>query len=460
MASLSTLFSLILVLSSSGVFYTAQSKTFWGDIQVLKQLKYALQNASVTPGSCLSSWDFTLDPCDNLFSEKFTCGFRCDVVVSGSSRLTELTLDQAGYAGSLASSSTWNLPYLETLDVSNNYFSGQIPESLSNLTRLRRLALSGNSFTGEIPSSIGSLSNLEELYLDNNNLEGPIPSSLNKLKRLKRLEIQINNLNGHIPTDLGSLTDLYYLDISDNAITGGIPASLPNSLVELSARNNSLSGFLTSESFRDLMYLQVLDLSYNKLTGSVPIVLFEIPSLEQLSLSFNELSSMEIPASSSSYNLGSESGLIAVDLSNNGIEGLLPSFMGMMPKLTSLSLENNKFTGMIPTQYALKTVFPEEDVSAFERLLLGGNYLIGGIPSPLLVLKEGSANVRLGDNCLYRCPLRKRKRSDRFCACVVCLTYERWKHVRFHVWRSSILIWNNSQMLLNQRLSLPLLSVP
>lgn len=395
------LFSLILILSASGVLFRAESKTYWGDIEVLKQLKNGLENGSVTPGSCLSSWDFTVDPCDNLFGEKFTCGFRCDVVVAGSSRVTELTLDQAGYAGSLASSSTWNLPYLETLDVSNNYFSGQIPESLSNLTRLRRLALSGNSFNSEIPSSIGSLSNLEELYLDNNNLQGTIPSSFNGLKSLKRLEIQLNSLNGQMP-NLWSINNLYYLDISDNAVTGELPASLPNSLVQISARNNSLSGFLTSESFRNLTYLQVLDLSYNKLAGSVPMVLFELPSLQQLTLSFNQFSSMEVP----SYNLGSQSGVIAVDLSNNELEGLLPSFMGVMPKLSSLSLENNKFTGMIPIQYALKTAFPESGISPFGRLLLGGNYLIGGIPSPLLVLKPGSANVRLGDNCLYRCPLR------------------------------------------------------
>ncbi|XP_028780704.1 receptor kinase-like protein Xa21 [Neltuma alba] len=396
----SPLFPLVLAISASWLLSPAESATYWGDIEALKQLKNGLQNASVNPGSCVSSWDFSVDPCDGLFSETFTCGFRCDVVVSGSSRVTEITLDQAGYAGSLASSS-WNLPYLETLDASNNYLSGGIPDSFSNLTRLRRLALSGNLLDGEIPSSIGFLSNLEELYLDNNNLQGTIPSSFNGLKSLKRLELQLNSLEGEIP-DLGSLENLYYLDISDNAVAGGIPATLPKSLVQISMRNNSLSGGLRSESFRGLMDLQVLDLSYNGLKDSVPMVLFELPSLEQLTLSFNKFSSMEAP----SYNAGSQSGLIAVDLSNNQIQGLLPWFMGVMPKLASLALENNKFTGMIPTQYALKTVFPEVGISPFGRLILSGNYLIGGIPSPLLALKQGSANVTLGDNCLFRCPLR------------------------------------------------------
>ncbi|KAK7252942.1 hypothetical protein RIF29_37257 [Crotalaria pallida] len=398
MGSWNILFSVFAVIVASGALFGVESKTYWGDIEAMKDLKNAIEPGSVNPGSCLSSWDFTFDPCDNLFSDKFTCGFRCDIVVSGSNRVTELSLDSAGYTGSL-SSSLKNLPYLQTLDVSNNYFSGQIPESLSNLTRLSRLGLSMNSFSGEIPTSIGTLSNLQELYLDNNNLGGAIPTSFNGLVSLKRLELQHNKLNGYLP-DLSSLTNLYYLDLGDNAITGALPATLPVSLVQISMRNNNLTGTLTSESFKNLMYLQVVDLSSNQITGSVPFVLFELPSLQQLTLSFNQFSSIEVP----SY--GYQSGLIAVDLSNNQLQGLLPSFMAFMPKLSSLTLENNEFSGLIPTQFALKTVFPEIGVSPFSRLLLGGNYLLGGVPRPLLGLKPDSANVSLGDNCLYRCPLR------------------------------------------------------
>ncbi|KAL1332940.1 hypothetical protein HN51_061704 [Arachis hypogaea] len=396
-------FHLFLIISGLGVISTVESKTYWGDAQVLKELKNKIDPSSLTPGSCVSSWNFTVDPCDNLFTEKFTCGFRCDSVVSGLSRVTELSLDQAGYSGSL-SSIFWNLPYLETLDVSNNYFSGQIPESFSNLTRLSRLSLSRNSFTGEIPSSLGFLSMLEELYLDNNNLEGTIPESFNNgLKSLKRLEIQFNNLNGELPKNFDSLKNLNYLDLSDNGVTGKLPEALPEFLVQISMRNNAFSGCLQPESFTKLKYLEVLDLSYNNFSGSVPFSLFQIPSLEQLTLSFNKFSSMNL---ASRYALDYlQSGLIAVDLSNNEIEGFLPMFLAMMPKLASLSMENNKLSGMIPTQFALKTVLPEPGVSPFERLLLGGNFLFGGIPSPLMALKPGSANVRLVGNCLYRCPL-------------------------------------------------------
>ncbi|CAJ1942439.1 unnamed protein product [Sphenostylis stenocarpa] len=389
---------LFLIFSLFVTSFVTESATHWGDTQVLKELKDNLEPASVTPGSCVYSWDFSFDPCDNLFGDKFTCGFRCDAFVSGTSRLTELTLDPAGYTGSL--SATWNLPYLETLDVSNNFFSGQIPDSLSNLTRLTRLGLSKNSLTGTIPSSLSSLTNLQELYLDNNNLQGPIPVSFNALTNLKRLEMQSNKLNGVVPS-LSSLKNLFHLDLSFNLFTGGLPSALPESLLQISMRNNSLSGALEPESLRNLNYLEVMDLSGNRLSGAVPFALFELPSLQQVTLSFNEFSHMEAP----SHALEMRSGVIAVDLSNNELGGFLPLFLALMPNLSSLSLENNKFGGMIPIQYALKTAFPEAGVAPLERLLLGGNYLFGGIPSPLMALEPGSANVRLVDNCLYRCPL-------------------------------------------------------
>uniref|UniRef100_A0A2N9IXF3 Leucine-rich repeat-containing N-terminal plant-type domain-containing protein n=1 Tax=Fagus sylvatica TaxID=28930 RepID=A0A2N9IXF3_FAGSY len=353
------------MLAFSERFYLVDSTTYAADIKVLKDLKNGLNPSSIVPGSCLSSWDFSLDPCDHIFSNHFTCGFRCDRAVSGSFRVTEITLDQAGYSGSLTSTT----------------------------------CLSRNSLTGQIPNSLNSLSQLEELYLDNNQLHGSIPSTLNELVNLKRLEIQRNNLSGEIP-NLGSLKKLYFFDASDNQLSGEVPVTLPPSLFELSVRNNNLQGKLT-DHIAKMGYLQVLDLCHNSLSGPVISILFEHRSLQQLTLSHNNFTSLEVAGD---YN---RSRLIAIDLSYNELRGLLPGFIGLMPKLSALSLEHNKFSGMIPTEYAMKAAASVHDgsgTSSFARLLLGGNYLFGLIPDALMGLKPGSVNVSLVDNCLYMCP--------------------------------------------------------
>ncbi|KAF5780393.1 putative non-specific serine/threonine protein kinase [Helianthus annuus] len=391
---------IIFIIFSTNFYIHTYSLTHWEDIQSLKHFRNGVVSTSITPGSCLSTWDFTVDPCDSLSGEKFTCGIRCDVVLSNISRITEISLDRAGYSGSLTSSS-WNLPFLQTLDLASNYFSGPIPGSFSRLTRLTRLSVSTNLLNGSIPDSPGSLpGSLEELLLDNNGLHGPIPLSLNGLKNLKRLELQGNQLSGEFP-ELTQLGNLSFLDVSNNVISGYLPASFPASLIELAIRNNSLQGNIPANIINNSVYLQVLDLSYNNLTGEIPAELFTHPSLQQLTLAYNRVGSIETPD-----NWGRNSVLIAVDLSNNDIHGFLPEFMGWMPDLSALSLENNKFSGVIPTQYAVKAVAEDGGgVGPFERLLLGGNYLFGLIPGPFLQVKNGSGStIRLGDNCLYECP--------------------------------------------------------
>ncbi|XP_077246197.1 leucine-rich repeat (LRR) family protein [Tasmannia lanceolata] len=383
---------LVLVVMVKG----GESITNSEDISALKQIKNAIEPSSITPGSCLSTWDFSLDPCQTLFGDHFTCGFRCDITVSGESRVTELTLDPAGYSGTLSLSP---LSFLQTLDLSDNLFSGEIPPTLSNLTSLRRLSLSRNSFSGPIPAQISSLSSLQELYLDNNLLSGPIPATFSNLQNLSRLELQSNKLSAEFP-DLGSLKSLSFLDTSDNLISGKLPSTLPESLVEISMRNNALEGELPEISITMLTFLQVMDLSHNKLSGGLSSILFSHPSLQQLTLSHNHFTYLKVP---NDYGINSE--LIALDLGYNDFEGFLPPFIAMMPTLSALSLESNRFTGMIPTLYGLKTALPVAGTSPFVRLLLSGNYLFGPIPSPLLTMKPGSATVSLVDNCLFNCPL-------------------------------------------------------
>nr|XP_023915957.1 uncharacterized protein LOC112027529 [Quercus suber] len=97
---------LLLMLAFSQHFFLVDSTTDPADIKALKDLKNGLNLKSIVLGSCLSSWDFLLGPCDHIFSNHFTCSLICGRVVSGSFRVTEITLDSTGYSG-LLTSTTW-----------------------------------------------------------------------------------------------------------------------------------------------------------------------------------------------------------------------------------------------------------------------------------------------------------------------------------------------------------------
>ncbi|XP_058202188.1 receptor-like protein 7 [Rhododendron vialii] len=66
--------------------------------------------------------------------------------------------------------------------------------------------LSNNTFVGDIPESLGSLSRLQLLNISNNKLTSAIPTSLAKLTALESLDLSQNLLSGHIPWQLTQLS--------------------------------------------------------------------------------------------------------------------------------------------------------------------------------------------------------------------------------------------------------------
>ncbi|KAI3409021.1 uncharacterized protein J3R85_019901 [Psidium guajava] len=88
---------------------------------------------------------------------------------------------------------------VNSLDLSDNRLSGEIPEVLTSLVRLGTLNLSMNHLIGKIPISIGNLEWLETLDLSSNNLSGPIPPSITDLTKLNHLNLSYNEFSGKIP---------------------------------------------------------------------------------------------------------------------------------------------------------------------------------------------------------------------------------------------------------------------
>ncbi|KAH6825999.1 Leucine-rich repeat family protein [Perilla frutescens var. hirtella] len=336
------------------------STTFPADTAALRAFKSTVKSTSIPPTSCLATWNFSADPCAAPRITHFTCGVTC-----AANRVVQITLDSQGYSGTLTPLVS-QLTQLITLDIGDNDFHGPIPPSISSLPNLRNLILRVNSFSGNLPPSIAALKSLQTLDLSRNSISGSLP-------------------------DLNSLTALTRLDLSYNKLTGSLPR-LPPNLNELALKANSLSGTLTRGSFTGLTRLMVVELSENSLAGTIESWFFLLPSLQQVDLAKNSIAAIAVAKPAANSN----SELVAVDLSYNKLEGLLPASFADYPFLRSLTLSYNKFRGPIPWQYSKKG-------SSLRRLYLDGNYLNGSPPQGLF---SGGGQVygSLGDNCLQSCP--------------------------------------------------------
>ncbi|KAK4789176.1 hypothetical protein SAY86_020495 [Trapa natans] len=341
----------------------AKSLTSPSDIAALKAFKSAVKPSSILPWSCLATWNFSAtDPCSIPRRAFFTCGLLCS---DDATRVTQLTLDPAGYSGTLTPLIS-QLSQLNTLDLSDNAFYGPIPPSISALSGLQTLTLRTNSFSGSLPPFVASLRNLESIDLSYNSLSGPLPKSLSSLSSLQRLDLSFNKLSGSIPR-------------------------LPATLVELAIKGNSLSGPLKKDSFGGLAQLEVIELSQNSFSGSLEPWLLLLPSIQQVDLANNSLTRFDVAAPPSV----ADSNLVAVDLGFNRIEGNIPVSLASYPMLSALSLRHNRLRGEIPAEFSKK--------QTLRRLFLDGNFL-SGKPPPAFFATQTAFSGSLGDNCLRDCP--------------------------------------------------------
>ncbi|KAG8366781.1 hypothetical protein BUALT_Bualt16G0003400 [Buddleja alternifolia] len=114
---------------------------------------------------------------------------------------------------------------VNSIDLSGNNFSGEIPSEITILVRLQTLILSMNHLTGKIPPNIERLKWIETLDLSKNRLSGPIPPGMASLTFLNHLNLSYNNLSGQIPTGNQFLTLNDPSIYEGNALLCGFPLS-------------------------------------------------------------------------------------------------------------------------------------------------------------------------------------------------------------------------------------------
>ncbi|CAM0878640.1 unnamed protein product [Alopecurus aequalis] len=148
---------------------------------------------------------------------------------------------------------------------------------------------------------------------------------------------------------------LQLLELSFNNLTGTIPASLANitTLKEIYFYSNHFKGNIPNE-FADLSSLQYLYVSTNQLIGTFPQAVLNLSTLIGLDLGFNGLSG-EVPPKL----FVSLPNLQILELTNNFFLGHIP---GSFPNASSLyffDLSHNNFTGSVPTTIGKLTKLSE-----------------------------------------------------------------------------------------------------
>ncbi|CAI7781148.1 unnamed protein product, partial [Closterium sp. NIES-54] len=294
------------------------------------------------------SWAEILRSWDASSSSACACGSLSEAL----GQLTQLTsLRVSGHAlsGGLLPSLS-RLSHLVALDLSSNrHLSGSIPPALFALPSLRELSLRGNNLTGEVlPSTtaaaaaeVAALSrSLESLDVGGNALSGSILADVSLLMGLTRLALDQNWLDGSLPRELGPLWMLTDLQLQGNALQGDTYPFLERATgpgkveracgVEVRLGHNKLTGSISDFVFSSCPSL--LDLSHNQLSVPIP----DPPqghsqSSSLVPLSYLDLSSNKLTGSISDALVTGLTALSHSDLSDNLLSGSLPRSLADLP---------------------------------------------------------------------------------------------------------------------------------
>ena len=136
------------------------------------------------------------------------------------------------------------LTSLQKLKMNSNQLYGTFPSAIGTaLSRIETIQISENQLSGQLPDELGGLENLSVILFFSNLFTGSIPPKLAKASRMRIFNLSNNKLNGTIPEfqTHGTAKEVY---LSNNLLTGTVPLSLTklNQLAELHLEKNNLSG--------------------------------------------------------------------------------------------------------------------------------------------------------------------------------------------------------------------------
>lgn len=193
------------------------------------------------------------------------------------------------------------------------------------------------------------------------------------------LKISLTNeqyFGSSLPSEIGYLSFLQTLNVSDSGVEGTLPQTLQNlwSLQILDLSFNSITGEMPPDAFEDLKKVQTIDLSKNGLKGTLPSSIFRYTEI--LLIDSNDFSG-------TLHLTGAD--LRIFNAKNNSFAGQFPHKVRLHKNLGKFIdiflLKSNQLTHNISSLILKKTfVFP---FGQTEILDLSSNFLVGTLPENL-----------------------------------------------------------------------------
>ncbi|XP_031104581.1 probable LRR receptor-like serine/threonine-protein kinase At3g47570 [Ipomoea triloba] len=295
-------------------------------------------------------------------------------------QLRSLDLSVNALTGELFAANLSSCLQLREIFLYLNGLHGKLPAELANLKKLQSLSLDANQLTGEIPPSFGNLSSLSGLGMEYNHLEGNIPEEITQCRGLLLLSLGANNLTGTLSSAFFNMTSIINFSISENSLQGTIPNYIGDTMPNLKGFYFGVNKFhgTIPTSFPNASKLQLLELSQNYFVGDVPDNIGRLKDLRRLNLQLNFLGGNDFTFITSLSNC---SDLTQFSIAGNSFEGKLPdTIANLSSKLSMLSLAGNKFSGTIPIGI--------NNLASLIALELDDNHLSGVIPSEIGDLKN------------------------------------------------------------------------
>ncbi len=206
---------------------------------------------------------------------------------------------------------------INTIDISNNLFTGTIPDAIFHQPYLQSLLISSNCLKGSIPLTICNSRILQSFSMDgystaincripifnsnnrdlfgdyfngftlSNYLEGGIPNCLFELPTIQSLHLSGLGSYGHLPDNINLSNNLTDLSLSHNLFTGTIPFIFQEKdWMNLDLSYNKFTGTLTNTSFNneddDNSETCSLSLQVNRLSGTIPSSLLTMENISIL----------------------------------------------------------------------------------------------------------------------------------------------------------------------------------